>query len=196
VVECGLGDSLEVFVADDSLEEGAMGERRVFDGFELIGEGDTCECGALVECAIADSFEVFIEDDAFECGAIAERMLFDDFEIIGESDTREGGAPIECMRSYVRNVAVTEYHIHKMFTVVERILPNALKFGTAGEINSKKGRAPTEKRFAIPPNCSKVRASQVEIDAAVGIAPITKPLIQCPRRKLRFHVRIDDPFLD
>ena len=69
-----------------------MGENLRFDDFELIGQGDALEGGAVLGCAIADSLEVFVADDTLEGKAMGENLLFDDFELIGESDTREGGA--------------------------------------------------------------------------------------------------------
>jgi len=95
VSECATVDSLEVFVADDAFEGGAVGERQPFDDFELIGEGDASESGTVLECALADSFEAFVEEDAFEGRAIAECRIFDDFELIRKSDTREGVALFE-----------------------------------------------------------------------------------------------------
>jgi len=96
VLECGIANSLEVFVEDDALEGGARGERQLFDDFEVIGEGGALECGTALECGNADSPEVFVADDAFEGLTIGERQAFDDGKLIGESDTREGKALLEC----------------------------------------------------------------------------------------------------
>jgi len=95
VLECEIADSLEVFVADDALEGGAIDERRHIDAFEIIGEGDAREGEAVLECVLADSFEGFVTDNALEGSAIGEQTLFDDCELIGESDALEGGAPIK-----------------------------------------------------------------------------------------------------
>jgi len=67
-----MANSLEGFGADNAFEGGAMGERPLFDDFELIGESDTREAGACLECVIADSLEVFVADDALEGGAMGE----------------------------------------------------------------------------------------------------------------------------
>ena len=67
-MECATANSLEGFVADDDFEGGAFEERHLFDGFELIGEGNAFEGGTELECLSADSFEVFVEDDALEGG--------------------------------------------------------------------------------------------------------------------------------
>jgi len=50
-LECAIANSLEVFVADDALEGGAVGKRRLTDDFELIGESDAREGVALLECS-------------------------------------------------------------------------------------------------------------------------------------------------
>ena len=99
VLECGIANSLEVFVADDALEGGAFGERQLSNDFELIGQSDTHEGGAELECAPADSLDLFVADDAFEGGAMGENPRFDDFELIGEGDIREGVAVLECSQS-------------------------------------------------------------------------------------------------
>ena len=98
-MECSLANSLEVFVADDAFEGGAVAEGQIFDDCEIIREGDALEDGTYLKCPIANSFEFFVPDDAFEEGAFGEHRLFDDFELIRESDTREGGAMLECSRS-------------------------------------------------------------------------------------------------
>ena len=95
-MECAIANSFEVFVADDVLEGGAMGERQLFDDFELIGESHALEGGAALEYGNANSLEVFVADDALEGGAMGERQRFDDLELIGESDTCEGEVFIEC----------------------------------------------------------------------------------------------------
>ena len=98
-LECAFADSLEVFVADDVLEGGAIVEHHKIDDLELIREGDASEGGAVLECASANGFEFFVADEALEGRAMGECQLFDDFELIGESDTREGGAETECLLS-------------------------------------------------------------------------------------------------
>ena len=90
----------------------------------------------------------------------------------------------------------TEYHTHEMVTARERLLWNALKFGTSGEIYSKEGCATAERLLVAPPNCSEVGTLQVEIDGAVEEALIIQPPMQCVRTKLIFDIFIDDPFLD
>ena len=90
----------------------------------------------------------------------------------------------------------TEYHINEMATERERILRNALKFGTSREVNSKEGGALAERSELAPPDCSEFRASQVNLNGAVGEVVILQPPHQCPRTKPLFDVRIDDPFLD
>jgi len=119
----------------------------------------------VLECALANSFEGFVADDALEGGVFAERPIFDDFELIGESDTREGVASTECSRFLIRYVAVlTECHTHEMLTVTERLPWNALKCGTAGEVDSKKGRATVELLVVIPSNRSDVGSLHVELN--------------------------------
>jgi len=104
--------------------------------------------GALLEYTAADSLEVFVEDDELEGGAFVERPLAKN-----------------------RNIAVlTEYHTREMVTAIERKLWNALKFGTTGEVDSKEGGAPAEGLLVVPPNYSKVGATQVELNGAVGEA--------------------------
>ena len=53
LLECTIADIIEFFVADDTLEGGAGGERPVFNDFELIGESDTREGVASCECPLA-----------------------------------------------------------------------------------------------------------------------------------------------
>ena len=91
---------------------------------------------------------------------------------------------------------LTEYHTHEIVTATERILYNALKFGTSGEVDSKEGRAEAEWLVAVPPNCNEVETPQGEIDGVVGEALVTNSPQQRPRTKLVFDVRIDDQFLD
>ena len=62
---------------------------------------------------------------------------------------------------------LTEYHAHEMATATELSLRNALKFGTAGEVDSKEGVSQTEWLLFSPPNCSEVGAPQIELDGAV-----------------------------
>jgi len=83
-----------------------------------------------------------------------------------------------------------------MVTATERTLRNDLKFGTAGEVNSKEGRVQAKWFELAPPNCSEVGAPQVELNGAVGEALIHHPSLQYPRTKLIFDVRIDYPFFD
>ena len=89
-----------------------------------------------------------------------------------------------------------EYHPREMVTAAESKIRNALKFGTAGEVDSKEGLALAERLIVVPPNCSEVVAPQVELDGAVGRGPISKPPTQLPRMKLIFDVDIDDDFSD
>ena len=60
---------------------------------------------------------------------------------------------------------------------------NALKFGTAGEVDPKEGMAHAEGLLLPPPNCSEVGAPQVELDGAVGNALTLQPPLQRPRTK-------------
>jgi len=83
-----------------------------------------------------------------------------------------------------------------MVTASECKLRNALKFATAGEVNSKEGRAPAKGLHTVPPNCSEVGTPQVELHRAVGEALIQQPPLQRPRTKLIFDVSIDNPFFD
>ena len=89
-----------------------------------------------------------------------------------------------------------EYHLHEVGTIKEHQLWNALKFGTAGEVNSKEGAALVEGFDHAPPNCNEVGAPQGELDGANGEAPILQPDLQCPRTKQIFDVHFDDQFLD
>ena len=75
-MECGLANSLEVFVADDVLEGGAAGERHLFDDFELIGESDTREA-ARVKTFAVNLAEVFVEDYFLERRAFEETAPFE-----------------------------------------------------------------------------------------------------------------------
>jgi len=97
-LECAPTNSLEVFVADDTLERGACSKRHLPNDCELIGKGNALE-GTLLECTSVESFEFLVEDDGLEGGALEERSIFDDFELVGESDTPEGGALAECSPS-------------------------------------------------------------------------------------------------
>jgi len=54
-----------------------------------------------------------------------------------------------------------------MATATERKLRNALKFGTAGEVDSKEGVAYAEGLELAPPNYSEVFAPPVDINGAV-----------------------------
>jgi len=84
-----------------------------------------------------------------------------------------------------------------MVTACECCPWNALKIGTAGEVDSKEGVAPAEVLGIVtPPNCNEVGAPQVELNGAVGEALILQPRPQCMRTKLIFDVRIDNRFLD
>ena len=53
-LECGLADSLEVFVADDALEGGAVSECHIFDDFEFIGKGNAFEGAVLKRIPLND----------------------------------------------------------------------------------------------------------------------------------------------
>ena len=83
-----------------------------------------------------------------------------------------------------------------MATDNEAIVRNALKFGQSGEVNSKEGQADAEGLELAPPNRSEVGSPQLELNGAVGEALVQKSPLQCPRTKLIFDVRIDNPFLD
>ena len=83
-----------------------------------------------------------------------------------------------------------------MATLSERKLRNALKFGTAGEVNSQEGRAIAERYVPGPPNNSAVGAPQVKLNGAVGEALVLQFSPQRERTNLIFNVRIDDQFLD
>jgi len=83
-----------------------------------------------------------------------------------------------------------------MGTATERMLRNALKFGTTGEVDSKEGVAPVERLKLAPPNRSEVWAFQGELDGAVGEALILKTQLQCIRTKIYSFVVFDDQFLD
>ena len=91
---------------------------------------------------------------------------------------------------------LTEYHNHEMATASECKLRNALKFGTAGEVDSQEGHAPAEGLLALQPNSCEDGTPPVELNRAVGEALISQPPPQCPRTKLIFDVRTDNPFLD
>jgi len=91
---------------------------------------------------------------------------------------------------------ITEYHAHEMATISERCYWNALKFGQAGEVNSKEREAPIEGWFLAPPICNDVGTPQGELEGAVGDALIQQPAMQCPRTKLGFDVFFDDQFFD
>jgi len=75
-----------------------------------------------------------------------------------------------------------------MVTLSECLRWNALKFGTAGEVNSKEGRAFGEGWDLAPTNCSEVGIPPVELDGAMGEALIAKPPMQRHRTKLIFDV--------
>ena len=83
-----------------------------------------------------------------------------------------------------------------MATARERSLRNALKFGTAGEVDSKEGFTIPEGLMLAPPNRSEVGAPQGEVNGTLGEAIIKQPQLQCLPTKLIFDVRIDHPFLD
>ena len=91
---------------------------------------------------------------------------------------------------------LAEYHPYEMVIFINRELRNALKFGTSGEVNSKKGEAPAEGLMLPPPNCSEVGAPQVELNGTVLPRGSQYPLLQRLRTKLIFVVFFDDPFLD
>jgi len=131
-------NSLEVFVADDALEGGAVSECQIFDDFEIIGEGNALEGEALLECQFAESFEVLVEDDAFEGGAFDERHLFDDCEFIGESDKVEGGAAFEYVLADSFEVFVADDACEGS-AIDERLLFN--DFELIGESDTREGVA-------------------------------------------------------
>ena len=83
-----------------------------------------------------------------------------------------------------------------MGTATERMLRNALKFGTTGEVDSKEGVAPVERLKLAPPNRSEVVSPQLELNVAIGEALALQPRLQLRRTKLIFDVVFDDPFLD
>ena len=70
----------------------------------------------------------------------------------------------------------TEYHTLE-FAVSERHPWNALKFGTTSEVDSKEGEAIAEGLLVAPPNRNEVGTPQIELDGAVGEAPMIKPTI-------------------
>ena len=83
-----------------------------------------------------------------------------------------------------------------MVTLSKSKIWNALKFGTAREVNSKEGEATAEGLMLPSRNYSEIGAPQVELDGAVGEALILQPSLQRLRTKLLFNVRIYDPFFD
>ena len=83
-----------------------------------------------------------------------------------------------------------------MSTATERNLRNTLKFETAGEVDSQEGWEITEGLPPATPNCSKVGASQEELNGTVGEALVHQHRLQCVRTKLIFDVVFDDPILD
>ena len=83
-----------------------------------------------------------------------------------------------------------------MVTLTERIIRNALKFGTSGEVNSKEGAAHAEGLELAPPKCIEVGAPQVELNGAMREALFQQPVLQRTRTKLIFDVRIYYPNLD
>ena len=91
---------------------------------------------------------------------------------------------------------LTEYHAHEMVTACECCPWNALKIGTAGEVDPKEGEAHAEGFLVAPPNSSEGLSPQVELNRTVREALVQQHLRQFPRTKLIFDVRIDDPFLD
>ena len=90
----------------------------------------------------------------------------------------------------------TEYHAHEMLTASERKLRNALKFGTAGKVNSQERLKIRQGSSSNHHNSSEVAAPQVELNGAVDEALTLHPLPQCLRTKLILDVIFDDPFLD
>ena len=85
---------------------------------------------------------------------------------------------------------------HEVETATECRPWNALKFGTAGEVDSKERVAHAEGLFVALSNISEVGSPQEELNRAIGEVLITQPAQQRPRTKLIFDVRIDNPFLD
>ena len=61
---------------------------------------------------------------------------------------------------------LTEYHTHEMLAATERMLRDALKFGTAGEVDTKKGGAHAEGLLALQSAFSEVGTPQVEPNGA------------------------------
>jgi len=90
----------------------------------------------------------------------------------------------------------TEYHTLEILTAKERILWNALKFGTTGEVDSTERVALAEGLPAVPPNYSEIGTHQGELNEAIGDALVVNTLPQRLRTKLIFDVRIEDDFLD
>ena len=91
---------------------------------------------------------------------------------------------------------ITEYHTCEMEAHTKRNTWNALKFGTTGEVHSQEGEAHAEGLMLAPPDCSEVGKPPGELNGAVREALVLQPLLQCPRTKLIFDVRIDNQFLD
>jgi len=80
----------------------------------------------------------------------------------------------------MRNIAVlAECSTHEVATERERILRNALKFGTSREVDSKEGLARAEGLEHAPPNSSEALEFQVKLNGTVGEAIILKPPLQC-----------------
>jgi len=84
-----------------------------------------------------------------------------------------------------------------METASERLIWNALKFGTTREVNSKEGVATVEGMLLLaPPNSSEVGTSHEDFDGAVGEITITKSPHHIISTKLLFDVRIKNDRLD
>ena len=75
-----------------------------------------------------------------------------------------------------------------MVTLSKRKLRNALKFGTAGEVDSKEGFQFSERENFAPHNCSEVGTPQGEINGTIGEVIIRQPLPQRPQMKLNFDI--------
>jgi len=76
------------------------------------------------------------------------------------------------------------------------MIRNALKFGTACEVDSKEGGAKAEGLIVAISKSSEVELPQGELNGAVGEALVLQPLQQCLRTKLIFDIRINNQFLD
>ena len=62
---------------------------------------------------------------------------------------------------------LTEYHTHEMVTAIERLLWNALKFGTTREVESKEGGVTAEGWLVAPRKCKDIGTLQCKLNGAV-----------------------------